>query len=43
MKKIFNWEKASVCDIETDGLLETITKIHIVGIKLHGKETIRIS
>lgn len=42
MKLVTNWEKASVCDIETDALLDTITKIHIVGIKLQGRDTIVI-
>lgn len=42
MKLVTNWKKASVCDIETDGLLDTITKIHIVGIKLQGRDTIVI-
>lgn len=40
MKRIVNWEKASVCDIETDGFLNEVTKIHIVGIQLSGKDDV---
>lgn len=40
MKQIINWKKASVCDIESDGLLDTISKIHIVGIKLYDSEDV---
>lgn len=42
MKAIYNWDKATIVDIETDALLDTITKIHIVGIKMHGREIIVI-
>lgn len=38
MKKIFNWEKATVFDLESDGLLEEATKLHIMGWKLHDKD-----
>ena len=38
MKKIFNWDKATVFDLESDGLLDEATKLHIMGWKLHGKE-----
>lgn len=37
MKKLKNFSKATVCDIETDGLLADVTKVHIVGYRLHGK------
>ena len=40
MKQIINWRKASVSDLESDGLIDTISKIHIIGIKLHGGEDI---
>lgn len=42
MKQIKNWQKASVADLETDNLLFDLTKIHIVGIKLHDKEEVVI-
>lgn len=42
MKKIYNWERASVSDIETDGLLDTISKIHIVGVQLDGRSDVTL-
>lgn len=40
MKQIKNWDKATVCDIETDGFLDVVSKIHIVGLQLHGKDNV---
>lgn len=37
MKHIVNWERASVSDIETNALLPDVNKIHIIGVKMHGK------
>lgn len=37
MKKITNWRKATVSDIEADGLLEEATKMHVLSFKLDGK------
>lgn len=34
MKKIYNYRKATVFDIETDGLLDEVSKIHILGFKM---------
>lgn len=42
MKEIINWRKASVFDTETDGLVDTLTKFHIIGIQLHGREEITL-
>lgn len=42
VKPIYNWEKASVVDIETDNLLDDLTKMHIVGIKLDDKDVTTI-
>lgn len=38
---IKNYSKATVSDLETDGLLNTISKIHIVGYKMHNSEDIK--
>lgn len=40
MKKIINWKQATICDIETDGFLEEVTKFHVVGLKLHGTDRV---
>ena len=37
---ITNYKKATVCDLESDGLLDTITKIHIIGYKLYNSEEV---
>lgn len=37
MKQIKNYKRATVCDLETDGLLESVSKIYICGYKLEGK------
>lgn len=39
MKNIFNWDKATVFDIESDGLLREATKIHVLCCQMaNGKE-----
>ena len=38
MKKVTNWQKATVFDCESDGLLEEATKYHVLSFKMHGKE-----
>lgn len=39
MKKIYNWEKATVFDIEADALLDEATKMHILSCEMSsGKE-----
>src|SRR5690625_1338696 len=40
MKEVYNYSLASVVDIETDSLLPDLTKIHIVGVKLGGREDV---
>lgn len=35
MLEIKNYRKATVCDAETDGLLDTVSKIYIVGYQMH--------
>lgn len=37
MKKITNWANASVADLESDGLLDEATKIHVLSFKLSDK------
>lgn len=38
MKPIFNWRKATVFDIEADGLLDTLTKMHVLSFQMEGKD-----
>ena len=38
MKRITNWREASVCDLESDGLLDQATEIHTLGVQLEGKD-----
>lgn len=38
---ITNYKQATVLDLEADGLLDTITKIHIVGYQLHNQDSPR--
>ena len=40
MKKIINWNKASVLDTETNGFLAEVNKFHIVGRQLGGNESV---
>lgn len=37
---IENWEKATVADMESDGLLDNISKIYILGFQMQGSEKI---
>lgn len=34
MKQITNWRQASVCDLEADGLLDTVTKMHVMSYQI---------
>lgn len=34
MKSIYNWQKGTVADIEADGLLDAVTKIHVLSCQL---------
>lgn len=36
---ITNWDKATVADLEANGLLDTISKIHIIGFQMHNMDT----
>lgn len=38
MKSIFNWQKATVADLEADGLLDTVSKIHVMSLQMEGKD-----
>lgn len=38
MKQIFNWRKATVADIESDGLLNEATLIHVLSYQMSGKD-----
>lgn len=38
MKDIFNWQSATVADIEADSLLKDATKIHVLSYQMEGKE-----
>lgn len=50
MKKIYNWDKATVADLEADGLLREATKIHVLccemangkAVSINGKDSERI-
>ena len=37
MKAVKNWRKATVSDIETDGLLEQLSKLHVVAFQMSNK------
>lgn len=37
MKKIFNWRSATVGDIESDGLLDVATKLHVLSYQMEGR------
>ena len=39
MKAVKNWRKATVSDIETDGLLEQLSKLHVVAFQMYNKDT----
>lgn len=34
MKQITNWKQASIADFEADGLLDTVTKMHVMSYKI---------
>src|SRR5690606_627536 len=38
MKEIVNWEKATVFDVEADGLLEEATKLHVMSFQMQDKQ-----
>lgn len=40
MKEITNWKNATVADFEADGLLDTVTKIHVMSYNLAGSDSI---
>lgn len=40
MKNIYNWKKATVADLESDGLLDKATKLHVLGFQMDGKEVL---
>jgi hypothetical protein len=50
VKKIYNWDKATVADLEADGLLREATKIHVLCcemangkfVSINGKDNDRI-
>lgn len=39
MKQIKNWRKGTVVDIETDGLLDLLTKCHVLSFQMQGKDS----
>lgn len=41
MKQIFNWRKATVSDVEADDLLKGATKIHVLALKMAGKDAVK--
>lgn len=38
VKKIFNWRNATVGDIESDGLLDVATKLHVLSYQMQGRD-----
>ena len=42
MKRITNWRKATVADMEGDGLLDTISLFHVISLKMWGKDIVSI-
>lgn len=42
MKKIYNWDKATVADLESDGLLREATKIHVLCCEMANGKAVRI-
>lgn len=38
LKSIYNWKKATVADLESDGLLDVATKLHVLGFQMDSKE-----
>jgi len=43
LKKIYNWQYATVFDTEADGLLEEATKLHVLSCELQDGKVINIS
>ncbi len=43
MKKIYNWQYATVFDTEADGLLEEATKLHVLSCELQDGKVINIA
>ena len=37
VKKIFNWRNATVGDLESDGLLDIATKLHVLSYQMQDK------
>lgn len=42
MRQIYNWERATVADLEADGLLDTVTKIHVMSLQMQDKPIISL-
>lgn len=42
MKKIYNWDKATVSDLESDGLLREATKIHVLCCEMANGKAVSI-
>lgn len=42
MKKIYNWDKATVSDLESDGLLREATKIHVLCCEMANGKSVSI-
>ena len=42
MKKIKNYSKATVFDIEADSLLEDVTRVYIVGYRMYNQDTTKV-
>ena len=40
MKKITNWHMATVADFEADGLLDTVTTMHVMSYKMHSPKLV---
>jgi DNA polymerase I-like protein with 3'-5' exonuclease and polymerase domains len=38
LKSIYNWKKATVADLESDGFLDVATKLHVLGFQMNMKE-----
>jgi hypothetical protein len=38
LKSIYNWKKATVADLESDGFLDVATKLHVLGFQMNEKD-----
>lgn len=38
MKSIYNWKKATVADLESDGFLDVAAKLHVLGFQMNEKD-----